>query len=122
MARSATSSLLRGQSGLRLAGPIGDHSRCAWLAIDAQRRIAGLSRDAQRLLRLNPRKTLNQPLAALPAPLARVLNQTFSTARSHGARRVKLPAADGIATTVRLTTITVRSSKGRPLAVLALLS
>ena len=115
-------SAANGMAGLDWAGPLHDCSGCAWIAFDERRRIVSFSREAERLVRLSARQVLNRPVEVLPGPLQKIIKATFSTGKAVRDRRIELPAAGASQIAVRLTTIAIRTSKGKHIAVIALMS
>jgi two-component system, NtrC family, sensor histidine kinase HydH len=117
---SAVTSVASSKAGVGLAGP--GCFGCAWIVIDEQQSVAEFSREAEQITRLSARQVLHQPVEVLPANLRGVIKEAFSTGKSIRARQIALPVTDEGGITVRLSTIAVRTTNGKCVAVIAMMS
>jgi len=56
-----------------------DNLGCGVVAVSLDHDITAFNRDAQRMLRMSSKDTLDRPIDVLPAPLARILKMTLTT-------------------------------------------
>jgi PAS domain S-box-containing protein len=116
LATSATAT-----EGIGLAGAFRNSLGCAMLTVNEQRRITSFSPEAENLMRLNARQVVGQPLKVLPAPLQKVIRETFSTGRPVTNRQIVLNPVQHGDIPVRANTAAVRTENGKGLFVIAVL-
>src|SRR5438552_3245510 len=82
----------------------------AVLAIDERQRITAFSPEAERLLQLTARQTLEQPIDVLPTPLRELVQKTFLTGEPFLDEHILVPVPGESELTVRVSTTATRGA------------
>jgi PAS domain S-box-containing protein len=92
------------------------------VAVNDHRRITALNAAAETLTGLRAGDVLNRPLEALPAPLARLVQEALNRSRSVPEAEIQLPAGSKAARPVQVSAALTRGAGGKVNGVVAVLT
>ncbi len=99
-----------------------DCLNCAVIVIDERRKVAGINPTAEALFHLDARRALGKAVDTLPAPVAKLINETLSSGKPVAGRQFTLPAGTGAELTLRASVAPVGRKEGRHSGVVVVLN
>ena len=83
---------------------LSDCLACALLIFDDEKRITGFSPETEQLINVRSDRLTDGTLQSLPAPLQKVIEETFATGKPIHDRRITLPSGEAEALVLSVTT------------------
>ncbi|MGA2863963.1 MAG: ATP-binding protein [Verrucomicrobiota bacterium] len=109
MSQENTGNLAQGQPEPGLADPLRACFRFGVILIEAEKESVTLTGQAARILGLGPAPELRCPLATLPAPLQKVIQEILSSGQPFADRQIELAGPGAGALNVRLSALTIQA-------------